>query len=151
VWTVPVDEAGRAGPAARLTSGAGSDYFPKWSPDGAVIAFRRDRGDAQEVWLASADGGGAERALTRAAHAGALAWFRGGDALLVWGAGGAPGFWRVPLEASAPSPLTLAGVGSSALLQTFDLSRDGRYLAYAQTERRGDVWLLDPAGPPARR
>src|SRR5688572_27506905 len=36
--------------AEELTSGAGYDYQPDWSPDGRFIAFARHHSDAIELW-----------------------------------------------------------------------------------------------------
>ena len=81
IWIVPADGSG---PARRLTLGATEDRLPRWSPDGATLAFLSNResvlikGGAAElddldeppregrnqVWLLPMDGGEA-RQLTR--------------------------------------------------------------------------------------
>ena len=42
-------------------------------------------------------------------------------------------------------------IDNSVLVGSFDVSRDGRFLAYSEVEPRGDIWLLEPAGGSARR
>jgi tricorn protease len=45
------------GDARRLTSDAGMEYFPKFSPDGRWIAFTGDYSGSRQVFVISADGG----------------------------------------------------------------------------------------------
>ena len=45
------------GAAKRLTSGAAWDAEPRYSPDGATVAFTTDRGNNNNLWLMDADGG----------------------------------------------------------------------------------------------
>src|SRR5215470_7625697 len=44
------------GEAHKLTSGMGFNSQPRYSPDGKKIAFLSDRGGAENVWIADADG-----------------------------------------------------------------------------------------------
>ena len=55
VYRVPVT----GGRAECLTqdSGVAVNYHPRWSPDGATIAFVSDRGGQSNLWLMDADGG----------------------------------------------------------------------------------------------
>jgi len=51
--------ANRAGaPLRRLTDDAAQDIVPRWSPDGARIAFLSDRGGKYEIWQVRPDGAG---------------------------------------------------------------------------------------------
>jgi Tol biopolymer transport system component len=59
LYTLPID----GGRASRITSGQGFDQQPRYSPDGARIAFVSDRNGSDNLWVASADGSDA-RALT---------------------------------------------------------------------------------------
>jgi endonuclease YncB( thermonuclease family) len=47
------------GAATRLTTIAGADDEPAWSPDGSRIAFTSERGGSPDVWVMNADGSGA--------------------------------------------------------------------------------------------
>jgi Tol biopolymer transport system component len=60
LYTVPI----AGGAATRITSGAGWDQQPRYSPDGKQIAFVSDRNGSKNVWIANADGSRA-RALTK--------------------------------------------------------------------------------------
>ena len=53
IWTV----ASKGGSARMITSHAGYEKAPVWSPDGKWIAFMADWNDGGDVYIASADGG----------------------------------------------------------------------------------------------
>ena len=52
LYTIPFS----GGEARKLTSGMGFNSQPRYSPDGKKIAFISDRGGAENVWIADADG-----------------------------------------------------------------------------------------------
>jgi TolB protein len=52
VWTINADGTN----LTRLTESPGFDFDPSWSPDGARIAFRKERSGETEIWLMNADG-----------------------------------------------------------------------------------------------
>src|SRR5580704_5395882 len=52
IYTVPV----AGGEAKRIVGGMSFESQPKFSPDGKMIAFLSDRGGAENVWIASAEG-----------------------------------------------------------------------------------------------
>jgi TolB protein len=60
VWTINADGTD----LTRLTHSSAFEFDPSWSPDGAQIAYRSERGDDSEIWLMNADGSGRHR-LTR--------------------------------------------------------------------------------------
>src|SRR5579883_435313 len=53
LWLVPTS----GGEPKRLTTSAGPDNHPRWSPDGKTIAFVSSRGGSAQVWLLPIDGG----------------------------------------------------------------------------------------------
>jgi imidazolonepropionase-like amidohydrolase/Tol biopolymer transport system component len=52
LYTLPIE----GGEARSLTSGLAWDMQPRFSPDGATIAFTSDRGGGDNVWLVARDG-----------------------------------------------------------------------------------------------
>jgi len=52
LYTIPI----AGGKATRITSGAGWDQQPRYSPDGSRIVFVSDRNGSKNVWIANADG-----------------------------------------------------------------------------------------------
>ncbi len=60
LYTIPI----AGGAARRLTSGMAWDAMPRWSPDGAAIAFISDRDGGDNIWVVKADGS-APRKITK--------------------------------------------------------------------------------------
>ncbi len=52
LWSMPL----AGGEALRITSGAAWDAQPRFSPDGARLAFVSDRGGNEQLWVMDADG-----------------------------------------------------------------------------------------------
>ncbi|HPA80786.1 MAG TPA: protein kinase [Thermoanaerobaculales bacterium] len=151
IWTVPFAGDGTVAQAARLTSGGGTDLFPVWSTDGSVIAFVRYAHDGSDVWRVPADGSAAPIQVTNGAAARFLCWDRLSDRLLVsgmWG-GTTTSVRSVDLVDGIGSPVPDA-VPRTPLgeIVDFDLSVDGRLLALNETERRGDIWVLETEATP---
>ncbi|MFH1175863.1 MAG: protein kinase [Acidobacteriota bacterium] len=130
----------------RVTSDATSDGYPAWSPDGLYIAFVRGKNASADVWLARADGGSPPTMLTRNAGARRLAWDPGGGGLLI------SGLWngrRAQLRRLRMDTLEVldfeaeVNFGDADWAGQFNISADGRLLAYAQDDLSGDIWLLE--------
>lgn len=80
LFTVPIE----GGPAQRLTSGPAFDGQPRYSPDGAWIAYTSDAGGSENLWIMKADGS-EPRALTRDRDRGfaSPSWTPDGEYVLV--------------------------------------------------------------------
>jgi Tol biopolymer transport system component len=57
IWVVATD--GTSDPRL-LTSGPGSDYDPRWSPDGLWLVFISTRGGIAQLWILPSMGGEAQ-------------------------------------------------------------------------------------------
>jgi Tol biopolymer transport system component len=152
LWIVPMADGRPSGPARPLNPAEGdaadrrTEEAPAWSPDSSAIAFivANDR-DGREVWTAAASGGEA-RPLTTGARAQRVAWDPSSHLLLVSGYWGSDQISIRRIDATvpgAPPSDPLAWLGAIPTLIDFSLSRDGRLLAFARPEPRGDVWILD--------
>ena len=64
-WNIYVMNADGSG-QTRLTTSAGRNSQPAWSPDGSSIAFRSDRDGNPEIYVMNADGSSAARLTTSA-------------------------------------------------------------------------------------
>jgi dipeptidyl aminopeptidase/acylaminoacyl peptidase len=61
IWLVAM----AGGDPRRLTTAAGADHSPRWSPDGKSIAFISTRGGSSQVWLLPMAEGGEARQVTK--------------------------------------------------------------------------------------
>jgi Tol biopolymer transport system component len=145
LWTVPF--SGRPGPveAVRLTDSDVVPSVPDWSPDGETIAFVGLKDNESDVWVIAADGRPPARRVTKGANAHEVRFEPGASSLLVsaqWG-GDRPGLRHVdPYDGTWSQPDTTVQFGPALYYADFDLSADGRLLAYVQDTYRGDVWIL---------
>ncbi len=110
--------------------------LPDWSPDGQWVAFRSARSGRGEVWRIPAGGGEPEQLTTGGGEApewspdGREIYFeRGGE------------YWALSMDARSERPLTdfageIAGLGNI-------ISTDGRYLYFTESDREGDIWVMD--------
>ena len=140
IWTQPVADGHPAGSPRRLTSDSPVIGSPAWSPDGSTVAYI---GGDSEVWFVAAAGTSAPRKVTRGAGAARIAWNRASGDL--W----ANGFWGAERPsirlvdggtgaARSPSPpIELSRTTSP----DFDLSWDGRRIAFVRAVIRGDLWV----------
>jgi Tol biopolymer transport system component len=60
LYTLPIG----GGTATRITSGAGYDVQPRFSPDGKWIAFASDRGGIENLWICDLEGKRARQVST---------------------------------------------------------------------------------------
>ena len=145
IWIKAVEGAA----LRRLTETPEGEGAPAWSPDGRQIAFpRAGRG----VFVASALGGDERKVADSGSQVG---WTRDGGSLLVRDLAARPssfGIYRVDLETGRRNQVTSApdGIGD----WTFDVSPDGRTLAFVRFDRPGvsDVHVVPTTGgEPVRR
>jgi dipeptidyl aminopeptidase/acylaminoacyl peptidase len=135
IWVAPTDASH---PARAFTSGS-KDTNPKWSPDGASLAFLSDRGNGRQLFVAPL-GGGEARAVTSAPYGvTAPSWSPDSQRLAYVARTGA---WtgpddRTAIERAAPTVIT-------ELYNRFD--GIGRF-----DERRGHLFVVDLAGGDPRQ
>jgi tricorn protease len=168
IWTVPA----AGGTARRLTSHAGLELFPKFSPDGRWIAFSGEYDGTRQVYVISTEGG-QPRQLTYRNDVGPMPPRGGWDnRVLGWTPDGRSVLFRanrvgqsdrlgrpylVPAEGGMEQPLAITESGGASY------SPDGRQLAFTpiSNEFRGwkryrggqspDVWIYDLARNTAER
>ncbi len=150
VWVVPRE----GGSAHRLSSPAGEESFPRFSPDGSLIAFTGDYDGNEDVYVVPSSGGSIRR----------LTFHPVADRVLDWNADGAgvlfastresetgkySQFFRVPLGGGLPVRLPIP-YGEFAAV-----APDGDWVAYtprsviSRTWKRyrggtaADIWLFN--------
>jgi tricorn protease len=79
IWIMP--KAG--GTASRLTTARGEESFPKFSPDGSLVAFTGNYDGNQDVYVIPAAGGVPKRITYHPAPDRVAAWYPDGKSLLI--------------------------------------------------------------------
>lgn len=157
LWTVP-----RAGGEARpLASPDGAEWDPKWSPDGARVAFMANYQGDTDIYVMPADGGRPERVTHHPTNESLQGWI-GDDELLFFAGNMADhpfesALFRVSVSGGMPERLPVAYGARGAIDPT------GTWLAFTPNTRdnatwkryRGgdatDVWLFHLADRTSRR
>ena len=150
IWVV----AKGGGTAQRLSSPPGEELFPRFSPDGARLAFSANYDGNTDVYVVDASGGTPQRVTYDPSPDRLLDWSPDGSRLLFASprASGIPGISRLflaPASGGLPERLPMAYGEFGAL------SPDGRRIAFSTKDRgfrawkryRGgtapDIWLFD--------
>lgn len=132
----------------RLTETPDWESSPAWSPGGEMIAFVRD---GQGVFTLSQLGGAERQVSTSGTH---VAWAADSNSVLIRdreGDAGPFGIYQVSLDTLERRRLTQAPVGAGDW--RFEVSPDGRTLAFIRYEREGiaDLYIVPMRGGEPRR
>jgi tricorn protease len=150
IWLV----AKAGGTAHRLSTPLGEETFPRFSPDGSLVAFSGNYDGNQDIYIISTDGGIPERITHHPAGDRMLDWYPDGRSLL-YASGMTSGknrfnqLWQTSRDGGLPTrlPLPYGEFGS--------IAPDGKTLAYVPITRffrtwkryRGgsapEIWLFD--------
>jgi len=143
LWTLPAG----GGTAQAVTDGLGDDRLPRFSPDGAWIAFQSFRGGSWDIWLARPDGSGARTVAAGPADEREPAWSGDGRRLVFASdRAGSYDIWSVDIAAGDPQRLTSEPSDEYAPA----LSADGALAYVSDREGKPALWLQPPDGVPRR-
>lgn len=120
--------------------------MPCWSPDGKSIAYVLWTDGGSDVRVAPADGTGTSRGVTLGAQAFKVRWLWSRNVLLVLGFWGnhLPGVRLVTPTGGETSVINIpAAVAPDSDGPDFDSSLDGTLLAFTQSTRQTELWVLE--------
>jgi serine/threonine protein kinase/Tol biopolymer transport system component len=146
LWRIDVE----SGNVARLTSGAGNDNSPVWSPDGTRIAYFSDLEGNGDVAILTLDGGQSERIVEGPLQDRPTGFSADGTIVAFDRQEQKTGvdIWFQPLTGDRTPRPFLATPFDEGLL-TF--SPDGRWVAFVSAEASdGDVYVQPYPGPGAK-
>jgi len=135
LWLV----ARTGGTARRLTSSAGNENLPRFSPDGGTVAFQASYDGGTDLYTLGVDGGVPRRVTHHPGRETMCDWAPAGDALLyfsseVSGIARASKVFTVDVDGGQPSPLPMAFGTFAAIDPT------GEWVAYTPTSREFRTW-----------
>jgi Tol biopolymer transport system component/predicted Ser/Thr protein kinase len=144
-------ESGEKRPVTTPPAGA-SDTQPRFSPDGAFVAFARSSQPSMaELYVQPVNGGAAERLTFAERSINGLAWTADGrEIVFASNRNGPATLWRI--RASGGDPVQIAQTGLGAMSPA--IARQGNRLAYYYEHIDTNVVqlsLIDPAGEPRAR
>ncbi len=144
LFTAPVEE----GDLRQITAGAARDVNPVYSPDGTRLAWVSDSSGREEVWVASADGGPAERISDVDALKQGVAWAPDGKSLAYTASDS-----KLRLYAFDTRRTTELVTSRYGNISPPVFSPDGKWITYARSDedRTADLYMVAAAGGPERR
>lgn len=146
LWMIGVEGGRLTEPARQITTTEGVVACPSWSPDSSGLAFLLLDDDRGDLFVIDVERGGEARRLTEGATATDLKWSHSSGEILVlalWGEGTSEVRAVDPVTGIARPVPEIAPLSPSASMGRFDVSRDGRLIAWAEEEDFGDLWLLE--------
>jgi tricorn protease len=123
--------------AERLTDNAARDQFPRFSPDGSMIAFSSNRDGNYDVFVIPSTGGKPRQLTFHTAPDNVVGWTNDGKKVVFSSTRGVGAFpsvatlWEIPVEGGIETPIS-TDWGSSA-----SFSQDGSKMAFS---RHPGVW-----------
>ncbi|HEX3878880.1 MAG TPA: S41 family peptidase, partial [Bryobacteraceae bacterium] len=133
IWTANENGSG----AQRLTDNAARDQFPRFSPDGSMIAFSSNRDGNYDVFVIPSAGGKPRQLTFHTAADNVVGWTNDGKNIVFSSTRGNGAFpsvatlWEIPVSGGIETPIS-TDWGSSA-----SFSQDGSKMAFS---RHPGVW-----------
>jgi len=134
IWTAPAT----GGDATRLTIHDGSERFPKFSPDGSLIAFTGEYDGNSDVYVMNAHGGNIRRVTFHPGYDQVIGWHpSSGKILFRSGRSSASRYNRLFLISPDGTDVEELILNEAA---TGSFSPDAKQIAYNKTSRENRTW-----------
>lgn len=148
-----------SGKSTRLTSDKAVDWNPQWSPDGSSLYFASDRGGSMNLWRMKFDSGrgivtgNPESAMLPAIYVSHFAFSRDGRQIMYVSDSSSETIERAEID---PVTFTLRGSTTSVTqglmsINRYELSPDGKELAYSTAGAREDLFTITTDGATLRQ
>jgi Tol biopolymer transport system component len=137
LWRIPVT----GGTPVQITTSAGYENDPEWSPDGSLIAFSGDYAGNWDIWVIPAAGGAATRVTTDPGVDQDPSWSPAGNYIAFMSQRSGNGdIWVIPATGGAAIQLTDHGAGDMGP----SWSPDGTQIAFSSARAGSyDIWVID--------
>ena len=135
LWLLPRE----GGTARRITSAAGNEDFPRFSPDGKTVAFQASYDGTTDLYTLPVTGGIPARVTHHPGRETLCGWHPDGEHLVYFssalsGVARAPKVFTVGTDGAQPAPLPMAFGTFAAIDPT------GEWVAYTPTSREFRTW-----------
>jgi tricorn protease len=141
LWLVPTkkDKGPNADDATQLTTWAGTDEQPIWTPDNKTLFFVSDRDGAKRLYRLDSETKKVEPVTTNDADVANLQLIPDKTKLSFWITGKDGGLYTVPIVGGTPTKV-FAKPGADKF---YSWSPDGRYVAFSDTLVRSGVYYWE--------
>lgn len=122
-----------------------SDYSPRFSPDGKLVAFTRESsGNVRDIFVVPANGGAVQQLTFEKFSAGGLLTWTSDSREIVFSATrrSTRGLWRISVQGGA---LRSLAVNARNPINP-DISRQGHKLTFTEYANDSNLWLFQGAG-----
>jgi len=147
LWVVPVKKGKgpNADDAEQLTTYAGQDEDPLWTPDGESVVFASDRDGSRQLYRLNVESRRTERLTQTNRDVVGVQLTPGNKALSYWQTGPGGGLFRLELTATAPTKvIDLPREFKWGTAPDYAYSPDERYVAYLRNTRSTrNIWVYD--------
>jgi len=138
LWLVALDDNQVRGPAKRITRGAGTEIYAKFSPDGTMLAFTANYDGGNDVYVMEVHGSSPQRLTYHPASDLVIDWYPDGKHVLFRSRRTYPyhahQLYKVPIYGGVPEKINVDRAGLATL------SPDARQLAYNRISREFRNW-----------
>jgi len=146
LFTAPVPGGTENGKLTRLTSSGGSNFSPRWSPGGAMIAWVAGQPDNSHIWVMNSDGSNKRQLTTAAGMQAWPEWSPDGTHLVYWEYDPTARQYAIRIV-TVDNGIISTVTETANMLDRPSWRPDGQYIAYAEERAANwDIWVAHRDG-----